>query len=199
MGSRQVRVYVSATADLEAEREVVGEALARFPIPLPWEIRRTPHPGEQSPGALRQVRDSDFCLVLLGQDISAPVGAELEAADRARVPLFALIKDVALTPAGRFFRYNSIEKWERFSSALGLKQLVVNYLADALAKDPTHYGLSLDEIGSLLDFLRKARKGKGDGEGAYARAETVVTGKGPSGAEDAAVIVSPWPRRLCSE
>ena len=183
MSNRRIRIYVSATADLEAEREVVGEALAKFPVPLPWEIRRTPHPGEQGPEALQRVRESDFCLVLLGQDISAPVGAELEAAQRAGVSLFALVKDVALTPAGRFFRYNSVERWERFGDVLTLSQLVVSYLADALANAPLHYGLTLDEAAGLLDYLRKAHK---DGE-----KQSVVTGKGPSGAEDAAIIVSP--------
>lgn len=183
MSSRRIKIYVSATADLEAEREVVGEALAKFPVLLPWEIRRTPHPGEQGLEALQRVRESDFCLVLLGQDISAPVGAELEAAQGAGVSLFALVKDVALTPAGRFFRYNSVERWEHFSDAPALSQLVVGYLADALANAPLRYGLTLDEAADLLNYLRKARK---DGE-----KRPVVTGKGPSGAEDAAVIVSP--------
>ena len=178
--SRPLRVYVSATLDLEAEREVVGEALARFPVSLPWLIRRTPHPGEQRPEALDEVHESDFFLILLGQDISAPVGAEVEAALTAAVPLLALEKDVPNTPAGRFFRYNSVEKWERFKAPADLQPTVVRFLAAALVEHAFQYGLGLAEATALAEHLR----GKGQPE------DAAVTGKGPAGAGESAVIVS---------
>jgi len=184
--SRPIRVYVSATADLEAEREVVGEALAKFPLPLPWEIRRTPHAGDQRPEALAGIGDSDFCLVMLGQDITAPLGAELEAALAANVPLLALQKDVPNTPAGRFFRYNSVERWQRFRMPADLGPLVVRFLAGNLSRNPVRYALTPEELSVLLEHLRKWGKDKEE--------QAPVTGKGPAGAEDAAVIVSPGRR-----
>ena len=87
MEKRLIRVFVSATSDLEPEREVIGEALARFPVPLGWEIKRTALPGEQVPAAIEEVRRSDFFLFMLGADITAPTGAELEAAVEAGVNL----------------------------------------------------------------------------------------------------------------
>lgn len=186
MRKARIRVFVSATSDLEAEREVVGEALARFPVPLAWEIKRTPRPGEQVPQAVQEVRQSDFCLILLGQDITAPVGAELEMAQEAGVSVLALAKEGPHTPAGRFFRHNSVEKWESFTRPHQLRRLVVDYLVRAIANDPLAYGLSVDEIAGLMEYLREKEGGK------KAQAEDeLATGKEPAGAQDAAVIVAP--------
>jgi len=186
MRSRPIRVFVSATADLEPEREVIGETLAKFPVPLPWQIKRTPYPGEQRPEALREVRESDFYILLLGEDITAPVGAELDAALEAGVLVFAIVKDVAHTPAGRFFRYNSIEWWESFGNVGELRRLVVHRFSQALVDGSPGYGLSAEEIAGLMQYLRKVEKG----EGAEAE-EGMVSGKEPAGAQDGAIIVAP--------
>ena len=182
MNSRRLRVYISATADLEAEREVVGEALAKFPAPLPWEIRRTPQRGDQKPEALGGIADSDFYLILLGQDVSAPVGAELEEALSHHLPLLALVKDVPHTPAGQFFRHNSIERWEHFADARGLRLRVTQYLASLMLDQAARYGLSPEAIAALTDYVRQSPGKQQD--------DDAVTGHGePAGAQEAAVIV----------
>lgn len=181
MKDRPIRVFVSATPDLEPEREVIGEALARFPVPLAWEIGRTPHRGEQTPEALDQVLRSDLFLVLLGADASAPVGAELLAAQRAQVPTLALIKDGPHTPAGRFFRYNSLDEWQPFAGPRALRRLVIDWLARALVRDPIRLGMTVEETAGLLEFLEETKESETE----------MVSGKGePQGAQEGAVIVS---------
>ncbi len=181
MKERPIRVFVSATPDLEPDREVIGEALARFPVPLAWEIGRTPHRGEQTLEALAQVQQSDLVLVLLGADASAPVGAELLAAQRAQVPTLALIKEGPHTPAGRFFRYNSVDDWQPFGGPQSLRRIVIDWVARAAVRDAIRLGLDADEVGRLVGFLEE-KKGP---------ASEMVAGKGePQGAQEGAVIVS---------
>ncbi|NLT41482.1 MAG: DUF4062 domain-containing protein [Anaerolineae bacterium] len=181
MRERPIRVFVSATPDLEPEREVIGEALARFPVPLAWEIARTPRPGEQTPEALALVQQSDLFLVLLGEDAGAPVGAELLAAQRAELPRLALLKDEPHTPAGQFFRYSSVDDWQAFRGPEDLRRLVLRWLAQEVLREAIKFGLQPDEAARLIGFTRDEQ----------AKDEPMVAGHGePQGAQDGAVIVS---------
>jgi len=36
--AKRVRLFVSAGPDLEAEREIIGQAVARLPVSLGWTI-----------------------------------------------------------------------------------------------------------------------------------------------------------------
>jgi len=178
---RSIRVFVSATPDLEPEREVIGEVLARFPVPLPWEIARTPRPGEQTPAALGAVQQSDLVLVLLGEDAGAPVGAELLAAQRAGLPVLALLKDEPHTPAGQFFRYNSATEWRAFRGPEGLRRLVVRWLAEEVVRHAVEFGLRPQEAARLIEFARDEAT----------ESEPVLVGHGqPQGAQEGAIIVS---------
>ena len=104
MSERLITVFVSATTDLEREREVVGEALARFPVKLPWRIVGR-HTKESRPGGAGRVRRTSRPD---GQDISTT--AELAAAAALQCPL--LVKR-ARTHGRALFRYNGVESWSR--------------------------------------------------------------------------------------
>ena len=182
MDRRPIRIFVSATADLEREREAVGEALAKFPVPLPWEIKRTPKPGEQSPAATGKVKESDFYLVLLGQDITAPVGAELDVALRSDTVVIALTKKVVQTLAARHFRFNVLDRWESFSDVDELRGLVVHRLAKELVDRSPGYSVTADELAGLIEYLQEERE---------QHIEGVAGKREPSGAQDGAIIVSP--------
>ena len=68
----RVRVFISAGPELEPEREAIARGLARFPINLGWEIKRTPRPEEAVD--LKAVQGCDFFVMLFASDIRAPVG-----------------------------------------------------------------------------------------------------------------------------
>ena len=95
-----ITLYISASADLLAEREGLGRAVAEMTVDLPWQISQSPLRSE--PLDLDLVIQADIHLLLLGGDIRAPVGLEWMAASRAgRSPHLFLKEDVGRTAAGR--------------------------------------------------------------------------------------------------
>ena len=186
MEERRIRVFVSATSDLEPEREVVGETLARFPAPLPWEIKRTSHPGEQYPGQLEDVRRADLFLVLLGQDITAPVGAEVETAASSGLGILALAKETSRTPAGQFFRHTSDIQWLKFTGPADLREVLLERMVNRLLTPPLAYRLLPEELAILDRYLREQEEQR------KAKEEPIlVDGRRTGGAEDGAIIVAP--------
>lgn len=63
--AHRFRLFVSAGADLEAEHEAIGRAVAQIPIPsLGWAIRRTPPRGQPQFVAWDDIAAADFCAHL---------------------------------------------------------------------------------------------------------------------------------------
>ena len=81
----QVNLYVSAAADLEHEREILGRAVTEIPVTLGWRIVQSPL--RDDPVDLVAVVEADVHLVIMGGDIRAPIGREWMAARRAGRPL----------------------------------------------------------------------------------------------------------------
>ena len=79
---RAVRLYVSASADLEAERDLVGRLVAGLPVTTGWEIGRAALPGREEDEVTVHVapQTCDLYIFMLGQDITAPAGVEWDAA-----------------------------------------------------------------------------------------------------------------------
>ncbi|MFN2166442.1 MAG: hypothetical protein ACK2U9_09285, partial [Anaerolineae bacterium] len=99
---RPIRLFVSASADLEAERDAIGRLVAALPVTLGWEIGRTPLPGSEPDQVTVHVApyDCDLYIFVLGRDITAPAGSEWDEARRVQHPILALLKRVPRTPAG---------------------------------------------------------------------------------------------------
>ncbi|MCC7354105.1 MAG: hypothetical protein IT330_10135, partial [Anaerolineae bacterium] len=79
----RLHLYVSAGPDLESEREAIGQAIAQMPLSLGWSLKRTSAQGESPASALETIRQSHLFILILGVDITAPVGAEWDLARRA--------------------------------------------------------------------------------------------------------------------
>ncbi len=78
-----LRIFVSATSEFESERAVIGRALADLPIEIGAEIRRTPVNGATYDDIFEMIANVDRVYFLLGQDITAPSGAEWHLAWQA--------------------------------------------------------------------------------------------------------------------
>jgi hypothetical protein len=91
----QIRLFISGGPDQEPARELLGRALAEFPVNVGWVIKRTPD--------VDSAAESHLFLILLGADITAPVGLELYWARRTEKPILAYRADVSRTPAGQVF------------------------------------------------------------------------------------------------
>ncbi len=179
----RLRMFVSAGPDMEAEREAIGRAVAKLPVSIGWVIKRTPHRGQ--PLALEAIESCHFYVLLLGSDISAPVGVELMAARRAGKVTLAFLKDVTRTPAARIFVRDAGVKWTPFNSAQELGTLLQKALAQHILDRALEYKLSPVEYETLSAFLKEL-----DREEKKER-EPEERGREPGGAGGGGVIIAP--------
>ena len=152
MASR-LRLFVSAAPDLEAEREVIGQAVAELPVSLGWAIKRTPKRGEPLTPALEAVEACDFYVLLFATDIRAPVGLEFYAARRAGKAQLAFLKDATRTPAARIFIRAAKVDWITFRSDEELKALIQKALAQLMLERAQAFALNLNDLEMLSAFL----------------------------------------------
>jgi hypothetical protein len=139
----RLSAFVSAGPDLEMEREVVGKAIAGLPVSVGWVIKYTPLPRELSDPSMEAVAACDFYALLLGADITAPVGAELHAARRTGKRIVAFLSEVPHTPAAYVFLRRLPEEWLRFTGARELGRLFQKTLVDQILERPGSYGMTL--------------------------------------------------------
>lgn len=180
-----LRIFVSATNDLEAERAIIGRALAELPVKIRAEIRRTRPEGAKYDDMWEQIGNVDRVYFLLGRDITAPAGAEWHLAlqlERALMPLRAA--RVRLTPAAQeFLNKNPFIRWQEFHSAAELAQIVALDLLEMLNHRTNRYGLSPTELEILRLHGEQLR------QRAAARAASMV--HNPGGAEGGGIIIDP--------
>ena len=159
--ARRLRLFISATPDLEEEREAISKALARFPAPLGWVIKRKPHRGEQSPGNLAEaIEESDFFALLLGADIQAPVGSELYAAQRAGLTPLAYLKETPHTLAARTFLRDAGLNWINFRTPEEVAHLLTQDLIREILDRAPVLEISPTEWNLLSDYLKEPHRDK---------------------------------------
>lgn len=152
----RLRLFVSAGPDLEAEREIIGQAVARLPVSLGWTIKRTPKQGEPLAPALEAVRTCNFYVLLLGTDIRAPVGLELITAQRAGKTTLAFLKEeTARTPAARVFIRDAPVTWVPFHTGQELETLIQKALAQRILERAESYAISPVEWETLSALVEQ--------------------------------------------
>jgi len=154
----ELSIYVSAASEMDAECELLGRLLAAMTKSTRWTIKRTPGIHEFANPDLESLAASDFYLILMGTDITAPIGVELRAAQHASLPLFAYrCSEGIATPAAAFFVHNVGVAWKSYASPKGFVRDFERRLIARLVEGTPGYGLNLDEIQDLsrrLDALR---------------------------------------------
>lgn len=148
-----LRLFVSATNDLDAERGVIATTLASLPAHNKVEIRRTPAGGDIYDNIFENIANCDRVFFLMGQDITAPAGQEWYLALDLEREIVPLRKEIALTPAGRSFVHGSLVHWDTFRTAGELERLVGRVLVQTLLHPRNRYGLTWAE----RDLLRQHR------------------------------------------
>jgi hypothetical protein len=141
-----LRIFVSATRDLEAARALIGRTLAELPVQIGAEIRRTPVEGISFDNLFELISNVDRVYFLLGRDITAPSGAEWLLALRLERDILPLRLAAPRTlAANEFLRIAPVE-WIDFANQRHLAQLIGIDLIDRLIHPKNRYGLSLNEI-----------------------------------------------------
>jgi hypothetical protein len=179
-----VRLFVSATPDLEPEREIVGRVVARLPVSLGWEIGRSPRRDEPLQPALEAVAACHLYLFLLGRDIAAPAGVEWDVARRSGKNRLAFLKDVLRTPAAHAFVREAGDRWALFADDGELAEMVQAAIVQHLLAEPLSYGLSVVEYEALSGLSEAAG-------GALESSEPSRGGMPEGGAGGGGVILGP--------
>lgn len=157
----RLRLFISAGADLEAEHEAIGRAVAQLPASsLGWAIGRTPRRGEPQFVARDDIAAADFFVLLLGSDIRAPIGAELLAARRADKQILAFRKAVRRTPAAETFARDSAVEWVEYTAPQQVARQVQITLVEALLALGPARGLPPVERETLHGFLEQLHRGE---------------------------------------
>ena len=182
---RPIHLFVSGTPDLEPEREIIGQTVARLPVSLGWDIARTPRQGEPLQPALDAVAASDIYLFLLGRDIAAPAGVEWDLALRSGKRPLALMKDALRTPAALAFVRETRDRWTLFTDDRELTEIVQAALVQHLLEGALQHGISIVEYEALAAL---AEGGAAAGGVSEQRLEQLQA----SGAGGGGVILGPY-------
>lgn len=150
-----LRVFVSASRDAEELRGIIGKVAARLPVRVSMEIRRTPREKATYEEIFERVANCDRVYVILGRDISAPMGTEWEIARELERPIVALRGNGPLSPAAHIFLAWTRARWLTFRTPEELAQWVMWDLIDLLLHPKNRYGLTPDEVHKLLLFRKQ--------------------------------------------
>lgn len=158
--AEKLRIFVSATADLEEERAVIGQTLADLPVQVPAEIRRTPASGASYETMFELIANVDRVYFLLGRDITAPAGQEWHLAVQLERPIYPLRRAGIRTPAGQeFLRLAAFAPWKVFRDRRHLTRLIALDLVDTLLHPENRYGLTVPEVEALTLRRQQIQQG----------------------------------------
>ena len=187
----RLRIFISVGPDLEAEREVVGKAIATLPVSVGWIIKYTPIHRESADPAMEAVAACDFYALLLGRDVTAPMGSELYVARQTGKRIMAFVREVPHTPAARFFLRDSPVQWKEFENAHDLGPLLQKAVMEQILQRPDAYRLTVTDWEALTVLSAELEE-----EASRQRKEEDAPSGGGAGGD--AVIVAPG-RDLPSE
>jgi hypothetical protein len=156
---KELAIYVSAAPEMDAECELLGQLLATLPKSVRWTIKRTPGPHELGIPDLEALSGSQFYVILLGMDIMAPIGVELQAALEERVLTMAYrSRRVAPSPAAAYFAQNAPVEWHWYDTPQEFVQQLEKRLITELISGTPGYGLGLSDLEELSARLRALEK-----------------------------------------
>ncbi len=187
--AEKLRIFVSATKDLEQERALVGRILAELPLHVGAEIRRSPAEGVDYDTLFELISNVDRIYCMLGRDITAPFGAEWQLAIRLERTIVPYKLEGMRTQAGREFLRIAHAPWKTFQSSTYLGQQIGLDLIDTLLHPENRYGLNMVEV----EGLRQSRHNLVQGlERLITPPQTLAKGVGEAGgAEGGGVILDP--------
>lgn len=159
----ELSIYVSASPEMDVECELLGQMLANMTRSLRWSIKRTPGRHEFANPDLEALRGSHFYLILMGSDITAPIGVEWRAAQEAGIMTYAFrnVERVA-TPAASVFVHSIEASWEFYHTPQEFVRRFERELIDHLLEGTPGYGLDLADLEQLSTRRQALRKEEKD-------------------------------------
>ena len=162
---KELGVYISASIEMDPECELLGQLLAETPKSIQWVIKRTPTSHEGGNPDLELLRSSQFYLLLLGMDITAPIGVELRAALESGAAILAYRDpERLLSPAGAAFLRDARLTWYPYRTPQDFVQQFERTLITMLLNGTPGYGLDLSDIEELVQRLKTLDQGRKQSE-----------------------------------
>ncbi|HFQ95610.1 MAG TPA: hypothetical protein ENK30_03470 [Anaerolineae bacterium] len=163
--AEKLRIYVAATADLEAQRGVIGHLLAHLPVQVGAEIRRCPPEGASYDDLFERISNVDRFYFLMGRDITAPAGVEWDLAMELQRPALPLRRRNPITPSAFLFITQAIlqvplKEWRFFQTNLELARIIAQDLIELILHPQNRYGLTAGEVLLLKQRLQAVKAGQ---------------------------------------
>lgn len=149
-----LRLFISATKDMEPERAMIGRAIAQLPVQIGIEIRRTPAEGAPYEDIYELIANCDRVYFIMGKDITAPAGAEWFLSWKLERSVLPLRLAGLPTPAGQDFVRLLPSGWKHFRNSQDLVRIVTLDLIELLNHPTNRYGLTVTEL-ELLNTHRR--------------------------------------------
>ncbi|MHB1355429.1 MAG: hypothetical protein ACYCZF_05565 [Anaerolineae bacterium] len=161
---KELSLYISAASEMEAECELVGRLLAEGQKSIRWRIRCTPLHQDLNPD-LPAIVASQFYLILLGTDVTAPMGVEWRAAENSGAAILAFRnQDKTPSPAATYFARNMGITWQDYKTCDEFAIKFERTLLARLIDGTPGYGLDLPTIEDLALRLKTLDKPAPQGE-----------------------------------
>jgi hypothetical protein len=153
-----LRLFIAATTDLEAERAVIGRSIAALPIQIGIEIRRTPPLLPTFDEIFEKISNVDRVYFLMSNDITAPAGLEWNLAWRLERNVLPIRRSPKPTPAALEFFHLVRVPWLEFRSEAELTKIITVDLVRLLKHPANRYGLTVPELERLEAYLRRLER-----------------------------------------
>ncbi len=154
-----INLYLSAASDLIPERDLISRAVTEIPVTLGWKINYSPLGSKSLDKSL--LREADIHILILGEDIRAPIGYEWYLSlNYDRKPIFFLKADIPRTMAGGEFK-RLIAGYPRiltYKTLAEFKQLAIQQIGKHLLEHADHFSIlstEYQEIAAFIDQLEQ--------------------------------------------
>jgi len=159
---KEFTVYVSASQQMDAECEQVGQVLASLTQTSRSTIRRTPRGPAGGNPDLPALAASALYIVVLGTDFSAPIGIEWQAAQRAGLQTLGY-RNTEASPSPsmvHFLRHTRFD-WVEYRGPSGFRATLERTLLRRLLDGTPGFGLDMADVEQIAARLSEL---KGDGQ-----------------------------------
>jgi len=151
-----IRLYISAAKDLQVERDFLNRSITELPVTLGWEILLSPI--KEKIINKVAIREADIHILILGEDIRAPIGYEWYLSRYAgRTPIAFLKKGVLRTPAAQSFKRDIDYQinWLSYNNLSDLRIKALQQISHSLLMKDAHFALKTSEKEELSNFINE--------------------------------------------
>jgi hypothetical protein len=149
----KILLYISAANDLLSERDLIGRSVTEIPVSLGWNIIFSPLKEKQID--TNAISQADLHILMLGQDIRAPIGFEWLISRRGnRNPILFLKKAAPRTPAARDFirTLQDYSSWLTYNNHADLRHQTLVLISKHILNKADYFALTPLEYEELTDW-----------------------------------------------